>query len=199
LREGVPAASIDRAATGFGMAVGPLRLIDEIGLDTTLHAALVLAAAFPDRIVSSPLLISLIKAGRLGQKTGAGFYSYHGSDDDKTVSDLIATWIEPVSHREESENLALRLVLPMLLEATRLLEEQKVDDPRDIDLAALFGLGFPAAKGGLLWWADSLGAVSILRLLQSLRTMGPRAEPTARLKSRARPGDKFYRTPAAAA
>ena len=78
LREGVPAESIERAAAEFGMAIGPLRLMDEIGLDTTLQAAWVLAAAFPERIVSSPLLVSMVKAGRLGQKTGAGFFSYCG-------------------------------------------------------------------------------------------------------------------------
>lgn len=76
LREGVPAETIERAATEFGMALGPLRLMDEIGLDTALQAGWVLAAAFPDRIVSSPLLVSLVKAGRLGQKSGAGFYLY---------------------------------------------------------------------------------------------------------------------------
>ena len=76
LREGVPADAIERAATEFGMAIGPLRLMDEIGLDTTLQAGWVLAAAFPERIVSSPLLVSMVKAGRLGQKAGAGFYLY---------------------------------------------------------------------------------------------------------------------------
>ena len=88
--------------------------------------------------------------------------------------------------------MAYRLVLPMLLEATRILEEGKVGDVRDIDLAVLFGLGFPAAKGGLLWWADTLGAARILGLLQSLGTMGPRAEPTAMLKSMAESGQRFY-------
>ena len=78
LREGVPAESIERAAAEFGMTIGPLRLMDEIGLDTTLQAAWVLGAAFPERVVSSPLLVSLVKAGRLGQKTGAGFFSYRG-------------------------------------------------------------------------------------------------------------------------
>ena len=68
LREGVSAESIERAAAEFGMALGPLRLIDEIGLDTTLHAGWVLGSAFPERIASSPLLVSMVKAGRLGQR-----------------------------------------------------------------------------------------------------------------------------------
>ena len=76
LREGVPAEAIEGAAADFGMAIGPLRLMDEIGLDTTLQAGWVLAAAFPERIAPSPLLVSMIKAGRLGRKTGAGFFAY---------------------------------------------------------------------------------------------------------------------------
>ena len=80
LREGAPVDAIERAAAEFGMAMGPLRLMDEIGLDTILQAAWVLAAAFPERIVSSPLLVSMVKAGRLGRKTGAGFFSLRRAD-----------------------------------------------------------------------------------------------------------------------
>ena len=76
LGEGVDPAAIDRAAGEFGMGLGPLRLMDEIGLDTTLQAGLVLAEAFPERIVRSGLIVSMIKAGRLGKKAGLGFYAY---------------------------------------------------------------------------------------------------------------------------
>ena len=199
LREGASAESIECAAAEFGMSVGPLRLIDEIGLDTTLQAAWVLAAALPERIVSSPLLVALVKAGRLGRKTGAGFFSYHGSacdgisEVDPSAAVIIAPWLE-ASLPRTSEELTCRLMLPMLLEATRILEEGKVRDVRDVDLAVLFGLGFPAAKGGLLWWADTLGAAQIVALLQSLgATMGPRAEPTPMLKRMAQNGERFYR------
>lgn len=199
LREGATLESVEQAAADFGMAIGPLRLMDEIGLDTTLQAAWVLAAAFPDRVVSSPLLVSLIKAGRLGRKSDAGFFSYNGPSGratqtpaDAAVAKLIAPWVNPIP-RASSETLCQRLILPMLLEATRILEEHKVGDVRDIDLAVLFGLGFPVEKGGLLWWADTLGAERIIAMLQSLTTMGPRAEPTAMLRSLARAGDKFYR------
>jgi 3-hydroxyacyl-CoA dehydrogenase len=186
LSEGVAAESIDAAATEFGMAIGPLRMMDEIGLDTTLHAGLVLATAFPERIVASPLLVSLIKSGRLGRKSGAGFFSYSTLLDEPAVAPCAR--IPP-----KQEQMAYRLVLPMLLEATRLLEEGKVRDAREIDLAVLFGLGFPAEKGGLLWWADTLGAQRIIALLGSHGAMGSRAEPTPLLKSMAAAGDRFYR------
>ena len=199
LREGRPIQAIEGAAAEFGMAIGPLRLMDEIGLDTILHAAWVLGAAFPERIVSSPLLVSMVKAGRLGQKTGAGFFWHRGPTSgvvsgavDPAVAKLLAPWIDSPPPGAP-ENLACRLVLPMLLEATRLLEEGKVHDPRDIDLAVLFGLGFPAEKGGLLRWADKLGAPRLMTLLQSLATMGPRAEPTPMLRTLAETGGSFYR------
>jgi 3-hydroxyacyl-CoA dehydrogenase len=187
LREGVSAASIERAAAEFGMSAGPLRFMDEIGLDTVLQAAWVLAGAFPERILTSPLLVSLVKAGRLGQKTGVGFFMYDGH----TIANLPAA-ISGVGAGWPSESLAYRLILPMLLEATRILEEGMVGDARDIDLAALFGLGFPAAKGGLLWWADQLGAARIIEILETMPDMGPRAQPTPLLRRMADNGESFY-------
>ena len=83
----------------------------------------------------------------------------------------------------------------MLLEATRIVEEGGVGDVRDIDLAVLFGLGFPAEKGGLLWWADRLGASRIVTLLRSLSILGQRAEPTPLLETLTRTGASFYRFP----
>ena len=158
------------------MAIGPLRLMDEIGLDTTLQAGWVLAAAFPERIVSSPLLVSMVKAGRLGRKSGGGVLCVRQAGSTRSLPTVpirpstrssLAGSTQPPSRPRES--IACRLVLPMLLEATRILEEGKVGDVRDIDLAVLFGLGFPADKGGLLWWADALGPRRILDMLSSRR------------------------------
>jgi 3-hydroxyacyl-CoA dehydrogenase/enoyl-CoA hydratase/3-hydroxybutyryl-CoA epimerase/3-hydroxyacyl-CoA dehydrogenase/enoyl-CoA hydratase/3-hydroxybutyryl-CoA epimerase/enoyl-CoA isomerase len=201
LREGVPAQTIERAAGEFGMALGPLRLIDEIGLDTTLQAGWVLAAAFPDRIAASPILVSMLKAGRLGQKNGAGFYRYENTAEnaadalDPAVDAIVSHWIDPPKKSTvamSSESIACRLVLPMLLEATRILAEGEVGDARDIDLATLFGLGFPADRGGLLWWADQLGAKRILAMLASHGASDQRWQPTPLLESHAATGKRFY-------
>ncbi len=198
LREGASIEAIDRAATDFGMAMGPLRLMDEIGLDTTLQAAWVLSAAFPERIVSSPLLVSLIKAGRLGQKSGGGFFSYREPMSDEVIGPAIAE-IAPMvarcvySQRPETDISPERLILPMLLEATRILGDGRASHPRDIDLAVLFGLGFPVETGGLMFWADTQGAKRILSSLGSLAELGPRAEPTPLLSTWASHGGKFYR------
>jgi 3-hydroxyacyl-CoA dehydrogenase len=85
-----------------------------------------------------------------------------------------------------------RLFLPMLLEATRVLEEKKVRDPRDVDLGLIYGIGFPPHKGGLLFWADQVGAAKILEWLKPLEQLGARTQPTELLKERARTGAKFY-------
>jgi 3-hydroxyacyl-CoA dehydrogenase/enoyl-CoA hydratase/3-hydroxybutyryl-CoA epimerase/3-hydroxyacyl-CoA dehydrogenase/enoyl-CoA hydratase/3-hydroxybutyryl-CoA epimerase/enoyl-CoA isomerase len=198
LREGVPAEWIEQAAEDFGMAFGPLRFIDEIGLDTAIQAAWVLAADFPERVVSSPLLVALVKAGRLGKKTGVGFFSHHEPAEenqprrlDDESAKLLARWIESCDCPSK-ETVTYRLLLPMLLEATRILQEGNVRDARAIDLAMLFGLGFPDAKGGLLWWADELGIPRILDILKSLSIMGPRAEPTPMLIRMAEQQKRFY-------
>jgi len=199
LLEGAEIEAIERAATDFGMAKGPLRLADEIGLDTVLQAGLVLREAFPERIAASPLLIALVKKNRLGQKSGKGFFSYVGrwgkpdpSGPDKDLSQAIARWARP-SKRHTPDSITTRLLLPMVLEATRILDEGKVRDPRDIDLAVLFGLGFPASRGGLFWWADGLGAERIIDMLAPLRQLGPRCRPTPILRELARHGGSFYR------
>jgi 3-hydroxyacyl-CoA dehydrogenase/enoyl-CoA hydratase/3-hydroxybutyryl-CoA epimerase/3-hydroxyacyl-CoA dehydrogenase/enoyl-CoA hydratase/3-hydroxybutyryl-CoA epimerase/enoyl-CoA isomerase len=198
LLEGASIDRIERAATGFGMALGPLRILDEIGLDTTFRAGRVLWEAFPDRVVASPLLVMLIKKGRLGRKTGAGFFTYTGEtswegpgEDDPIVAALLADW-QRASRNFSADEIVDRLLLPMVAEAGRLLEEGKVADPRAIDLAVLFGLGFPAARGGLLYWADRLGAAEICRRLEALTPQGERFRPTPLLADLARRGAGFY-------
>lgn len=200
LVEGVEIEQVETAALRFGMAMGPLRLLDEIGLDTAFRAGMVLYAAFGERIAASPLLVSMVKQGRLGRKTGAGFFRYSAAPEVRPIEPdpqalaLIRQWTRHTTVPPR-EMITSRLFLPMLLEATRILEEDRVAAPRDIDLAVILGLGFPAARGGLLYWADRLGARQILARLRALQTLGPRAEPTAMLLHMAHSGGRFYRWP----
>jgi 3-hydroxyacyl-CoA dehydrogenase len=197
LREGVPAERIDRVSRGFGMPMGPIELYDMIGLDTAFYAGLVLSAAYGDRIEASPVIPALVKVGRLGRKTGAGFYRYSGAGQkerivavDETAAAAIARYTHPT--RESSDRTIVdRLFLPMLLEALRGLDEGLVRDGRDIDLAVIHALGFPAFRGGLLAWGDSLGAAEILRRLEPLADLGPRMHPTDRLRGHAASGRPF--------
>jgi 3-hydroxyacyl-CoA dehydrogenase/enoyl-CoA hydratase/3-hydroxybutyryl-CoA epimerase/3-hydroxyacyl-CoA dehydrogenase/enoyl-CoA hydratase/3-hydroxybutyryl-CoA epimerase/enoyl-CoA isomerase len=196
-REGVECGRIDRVARGFGMPMGPIELYDMIGLDTAFYAGLVLSAAYGDRIEASPVIPALVKSGRLGRKSGCGFYRYAAAASkprmlgpDAGAAELIRRYALPA--RETSDRtIADRLLLPMLLEAVRALDEGLVRDGRDIDLAVIHALGFPAFRGGLLAWADTLGPAEIVRRLEPLADLGPRMVPTERLLAMARDGLRF--------
>jgi 3-hydroxyacyl-CoA dehydrogenase len=193
--DGVAPASIERAARNFGMPMGPLLLYDMIGLDTAYYAGRVIYEAFPDRTVVSPVVGSLIKAGRKGQKTGAGFYSFardpERGEPDPKLAEIIAPYLRP-SVPLTPEQITARLFLPMLLEATRELADGIANDPRDIDLALIHGIGFPPFKGGLLFWAQNLGLNKILEMLKPFESLGPRMQPTPLLLEMAKSGKPFY-------
>ncbi len=193
--DGAEIDAIDAAAIRFGMPLGPFQLYDMVGLDTALYAGRTMWEAFPERVLASPVIPALVKAGRLGQKKGVGFYTYPGKGKMSRVdakSREIALQYRRKESRLAPDSLADRLLFPMLLEATRLLEEGRARDPRDVDLGVIFGLGFPSSRGGLLYWADTIGASEILRRLEPLADIGPRMQPTELLREMSRTGKKFY-------
>ena len=193
--DGAEIKAIERAAKDFGMPMGPLTLYDVIGLDTAFYAGRVMYDAFPERTVASPILAALVKAGRLGQKTGSGFFAYKDKSGrgtpDPAANELIKTYVRK-QEKFSQEQITSRLFLPMVLEATRILEAKVVRDVRDVDLGLIFGVGFPPFKGGLLFWADTLGAAKIVELLKPLESLGQRAEPTPMILEMAKAGRKFY-------
>jgi len=193
--QGVPIAPIEKAATAFGMPMGPFALYDMVGLDTAVYAGLTMWESFPDRVPKSPLLPAMVKAGRLGRKSGKGFFSYENrkktAQPDPTLEEVTSQY-RTVELELEHQQITDRLILPMLLEATRVLEAGIVRDVRDVDLGLIFGLGFPPFKGGLLHWADTLGAEEIISRLAQLPGMATRSEPTTLLKSMAEQGQRFY-------
>ncbi len=192
---GAEIKAIERAAKRFGMPMGPIELYDMVGIDTALFAGRVMWEAFPDRIIASPILPALAKSGRLGQKNGKGFFSYENrkrrAQPDPDLNDFIQVYITG-DKQFTNEEITSRLFLPMLLEATRVLESKLVRDVRDVDLGLIFGLGFPPFKGGLLFWADTLGADKILEMLKPLEEVGERFQPTELLLEMATSGRKFY-------
>ncbi|MBW8884223.1 MAG: multifunctional fatty acid oxidation complex subunit alpha, partial [Planctomycetia bacterium] len=195
LCDGASMKDIDRAATMFGMPMGPITLYDLVGLDTAVYAGMVMYQAFPDRVVASPLVPAMVKQGRLGQKSGRGFFSYQNkkgrAEEDPAMEKLIAPYRRG-ERKFSREELTNRLFLPMLLEATRMLEDRIVRDVRDVDLGLIFGLGFPPFKGGLLYWADTIGAAKLLEMIKPLEPLGARFQPTPLLKEMATKGRKFY-------
>jgi 3-hydroxyacyl-CoA dehydrogenase len=197
LLEGASMESIERAALEFGMALGPLRLADEIGLDTVLLGGRVLWDAFPDRVAPSPLLVAMYKAGRLGCKAGRGFFAYptgmagEPGCPDPQFQPLLAAWAKE-RRSFTAGQIIDRLLLPMVLEATRMLEEKTVDQPSDVDLGTVLGLGFPAARGGLLHWADERGPRELIAAIGQFQHLGPRVQPTAMLLRMACDNARFY-------
>lgn len=161
LADGAGIAALDEAAVRVGFAMGPLRVMDEIGLDTVWAAGRILWEAFPERIEASPILVTLLKHKRLGRKTGRGFYQYSDSvpwtanpETDPTVEKLLASWVT-ASSTSSTEQMGERLFAAMVREALSLVEEGVVGDWRMIDVAAVCGLGFPARYGGPLYLAAS--------------------------------------------
>lgn len=180
LHDGHTPAEVDAAAVEYGMPLGPLALYDLVGLDTAFYAGRTMFEAWPDRVRASPLLPALIKRGRLGRKNGKGFYAYLEATSEPTDDPAATEILQKYIRREDrvtAQQLQDRLLLPMLFEACRVLEEGRVQDGRDIDLGVIFGLGFPAFRGGILHWAQQQGGAEILRKLEPWRDRGGRYEP----------------------
>lgn len=195
LEEGVPPRILDKAATAFGLPMGPVTLQDVVGLDTALYAGRVVNSAFKDRAVETRIIDELVAAKRLGQKTGAGFYSYAKGTrgaDDPALAPILAKVKRPGKPDPGVEEIQDRLFLPMLAEATRVLAEGIVREPGDVDMGLLLGLGFPAFRGGILRWADTMGIGRVMDKLSKYEALGPRFQPTEMLRKLAAEGRGFY-------
>jgi len=194
LEEGAGPRAIDKAAVDFAMPMGPITLNDLVGLDTSLYAGRVVNTAFADRAKTTTILDELVKAGRLGQKSGAGFYSYakgsRGADDPAFAA--ILQRCRTGNRDIDQEEITERLFLPMLVEASRVLTEGIVRDPADVDMGLILGIGFPPFRGGLLRWADSLGMDKVLLNLKRYEPLGPRFHPTEQMRQLAAAGKKFF-------
>jgi 3-hydroxyacyl-CoA dehydrogenase/enoyl-CoA hydratase/3-hydroxybutyryl-CoA epimerase len=193
LAEGVAIDELDRLMVAWGFPVGPFTLLDEVGLDVAEKASGVLHAAFGERMTAAPAFATLVKDGRLGRKAGRGLYRYAGGKKggvDSAVYELLG--IQPNGGPHAAEVIQ-RLVLVMLNEAARAIGEEVVRVPRDGDIAAIFGFGFPAFRGGPLRHADDLSAPRLVGdLVRLAQRFGPRFEPSEHLEQMASRNAKFY-------
>lgn len=193
LGEGVPMEVIDRVAVKFGFPVGPVTLLDEVGLDVGAKASKVMHAAFGDRLKPSPLIEKLLEDKRMGRKNGRGFYLYHKNQrtgPDEKVYDLLG--IRP-SAPASTTLVEQRLVYSMLNEAAMAMGEGVVRSPRDGDIGAIFGIGYPPFRGGPLRYLDDLGAARVVEVLRELEgKLGERFTPCGTLVQMAASGAKFY-------
>ena len=194
LAEGVAIEDVDRAMTQYGMPMGPFALLDEVGLDTGQHAAGVLEAAFGKRIgAATPALASIVGSGRLGKKNGKGFYLYKSGRRTRPDPDVTRLTSAGAPVTLPVETLQERMVLAMVNEAAVCLEDGVVREPRDLDVAMVFGTGFPPFRGGLLRFADAIGpAVLVDRLARLADAHGERFRPAQLLRDMVRAESRFY-------
>jgi 3-hydroxyacyl-CoA dehydrogenase/enoyl-CoA hydratase/3-hydroxybutyryl-CoA epimerase/3-hydroxyacyl-CoA dehydrogenase/enoyl-CoA hydratase/3-hydroxybutyryl-CoA epimerase/enoyl-CoA isomerase len=194
LEEGASPRDIDKAATDFGMPMGPILLSDVVGLDTALYAGKVVNTAFADRAKTTRIVGELVAAGRMGQKSGAGFYSYAKGPkgaDDPALTPLLEK-VRGERRTFTAEELTDRLFLPMVTEASRILMEGIVADAGEVDMGLILGIGFPPFRGGLLRWVDTVGTKEIVAKLRKYETLGKRYEPTEQLVKLAAEGKGFF-------
>ncbi len=196
LAEGASIEAIDEAALDFGMPMGPLRLIDEIGIDVAGHAGAVLHEAFGERMAPAPPLAKLGESGRLGRKGGSGFYRYEKDREkgpDPEIYPLLAPTVPAERSPKDRREIRARLVLSMMNEAALVLEDGIVERAADVDLAMIMGTGFPPFRGGLLRYADQVHARVLVERLNGYReSLGARFEPAPVLLRLAREGRTFY-------
>jgi len=195
LDEGIAIDVLDTALVDFGFPVGPITLIDEVGLDIAGKSGKIMYAALGERMTPAESIVNVIGAGRLGRKNKKGFYMYDASGEkggvDPTVYELLPTKDERVHY--PLEEMQRRCVLAMVNEAARCLETGILRTPRDGDIGAVFGIGFPPFRGGPFRYVDRVGAERIVDQLQRLDiSHSGRYTPCALLVAMARDGSRFY-------
>lgn len=197
LSEGAAIDQVDKAMKEWGWPVGPFALMDEVGLDVGAHVGQLLHERFGERLAPPAVFARLLEDGRLGRKTGRGFYLYEGEKKgDKGERPVDATVYRRIGWRPASisdQEITERCYFQMLNETARVMEEGIVTHPADIDIGVVFGFGFPPFRGGLLKTADARGLPEIVaRMKAYAEKSGERLAPAPLLREMAAAGKTFY-------
>jgi 3-hydroxyacyl-CoA dehydrogenase/enoyl-CoA hydratase/3-hydroxybutyryl-CoA epimerase len=193
LEEGAAIEEIDRAMTGFGFPVGPITLLDEVGIDVAAKVAKVMHLHFGERMAPPPSMAKVLADGRQGRKNRRGFYTYGGGR--KRVDESVYALLPSGAHRSRHEPSAVqeRLVFAFLNESLLCLQDGILRSPRDGDVGAIFGLGFPPFLGGPFRYLDRVGPTAALETLEKLHGRhGERMAPAPVLIDAARQGRSFH-------
>ena len=194
LSDGASIEAVDKALVRFGMPMGPLRLLDEIGFDVSRHAGRSMYEAFGERLEPAPVLEALEQTKRLGKKGGTGFYKYEGGKEQEIDESIYSELkLERGTKQITEPDIQQRAVFVMINEAARILEDGIVATPGDVDLGMIMGTGFPPFRGGLLRYADRVGLKTVVSDLERYsKELGSRFTPAPLLKRKAEAGQTFY-------
>ncbi|WP_340614234.1 fatty acid oxidation complex subunit alpha FadJ [Xenorhabdus thailandensis] len=194
LLEGEPIEHIDNALLNFGFPVGPINLLDEVGIDVGTKIIPILVEELGSRFKAPEILSAILQDDRKGKKNGRGFYLYTGRKKAKEVDASIYSLlkIKPAIKMLPAD-IAQRCVMLMLNEAVRCLDEGIIRSPRDGDIGAVFGIGFPPFLGGPFRYIDKLGSDKVVEILRRLEAQyGERFAPCERLVQMAEQKKKFH-------
>ncbi|MBV7407072.1 fatty acid oxidation complex subunit alpha FadB [Enterobacter sp. ENT03] len=201
LRDGADFRKIDKVMEKqFGWPMGPAYLLDVVGIDTAHHAQAVMAAGFPQRMQKDyrDAIDALFDAGRFGQKNGQGFWRYKADskgkpkkEEDSAVDELLAAVTQPKRDFSDDEIIA-RMMIPMVNEVVRCLEEGIIASPAEADMALVYGLGFPPFHGGAFRWLDTQGSAKYLDMAQQYQHLGPLYQVPEGLHEKARHNEPYY-------
>ena len=201
LRDGADFKKVDKTMERFGWPMGPAYLLDVVGMDTAYHVAHVLAEGYPDRMASEErtALHVMYDNERFGQKNSKGFYQYSidrkGKPKKATDDGVPALLLEVMPNGPQDiseEEIIDRMMIPMIIETARCLEDGIVDTVNEADMGLIFGLGFPPFHGGALRYADTRGLATICELADKYAHLGPLYAPTARMREMAANGETYY-------
>ncbi|MFM0245604.1 fatty acid oxidation complex subunit alpha FadB [Paraburkholderia sediminicola] len=201
LADGADFENIDRVMEAFGWPMGPAYLHDVIGMDVLSHVDDVIRAGYQQRMprVECNALKLMVRNHRYGQKSGAGFYRYEHTPMGRPLKHssaealaLVATLQPRGVYDFSDDKIVERMMVPMIVEAARALEEQVVATPAELDMALMLGLGFPAHAGGALKYADWLGLGHVVQLCDSYANLGAPYAATPRMRAMAGYGERYY-------
>ena len=196
LLEGEPVEALDKALVKFGFPVGPITLLDEVGIDVGAKISPILLNELGERFTAPAAFDRLLADGRKGKKSDKGFYLYGNNSKkgkklvDESVYPVLGVTVAP---KLSADEISRRCVVQMLNEAVRTLEEGIIGSARDGDIGAIFGIGFPPFLGGPFRYIDQLGAAELVAQLRNLESrFGSRFTPAALLVTMAEQQKRFY-------
>lgn len=201
IEDGVDYQRIDKVMERFGWPMGPAYLLDVVGIDTGAHAAQIMAKAFPDRMQmnSKTIIDKLYEEKRFGQKNSIGFYKYEidrkGKPKkvvDESVNNIIAS-VRKSEIQVSDDEIIERMMLPMIFECARCLEEKIVATAQEVDMGLLLGLGFPPFRAGALKYADKFGISNLVEASKKYASLGNMYLPTEGILQMAKEKSTYYK------